>query len=218
MPDATAPAPPALRRAVILDRDGTLIVDPGYLGEPDGVRLLPWVGESLRALAEAGLLLVVATNQSGVARGKYTLERYHAVAARLASVLAAEGVRLAGSYCCPYHPEGVVAEYAREHEDRKPNPGMWHRAAAELGLDLARSYSIGDGERDVVAGKRAGTTAILLAAERDKWPLPVEGPYDADFVARDLREAASWILLREGRAPLPPRDGATARSGTGERA
>jgi D,D-heptose 1,7-bisphosphate phosphatase len=197
---------------VILDRDGTLIVDPGYLGEPDGVQLLPDVGESLRALAAAGLLLVVATNQSGIARGKYTLERYHAVAARLESALAAEGVHLAGSYFCPFHPEGVVPELAREHDDRKPNPGMWHRAAADLGLDLARCYSIGDGERDVVAGKRAGTTALLVAAERDKWPLPVDGPYDPDFVARDLREAASWILMREGRAPLPRREAAGAAS------
>jgi D,D-heptose 1,7-bisphosphate phosphatase len=205
---------------VILDRDGTLIVDPGYLGEPDGVRLLPWVGESLRALAEAGFLLVVATNQSGIARGRYTLERYHAVAARLDAVLEAEGVRLTASYLCPYHPEGVVPGYAREHPDRKPNPGMWHRAEADLALDLARCYSIGDGERDVVAGKRAGTVAVLLAAERDKWPLPVGGPYDPDFVARDLREATSWILLREGRDPLPPRAEAAqepSAGGGGER-
>jgi D-glycero-D-manno-heptose 1,7-bisphosphate phosphatase len=196
----------SLERAVVLDRDGTIVSDPGYLGDPAGVRLLPGVAEALGALSRAGFLLVVATNQSGIARGRYGVGDYEAVERRVEEALAAEGVRLAATYHCPFHPEGTVPEYAREHEDRKPSPGMWHRAARDLGLDLASSYSVGDGERDVVAGKRAGTTSILLAAGRDKWPLPVGGPYDPDFVARDLREAVVWILRREGR-PLPAAPG-----------
>ena len=194
-------------RAVFLDRDGTLIHDPGYLAHPDGVRLFDEVGDALRALAQAGFALVVCTNQSGIARGRYDEEAYRRVAKRLDDLLAVEGVRLAATYFCPFHPEGTVAAYARDHEDRKPSPGMWLRAAADLGIDLAASYSIGDGERDAVAGKRAGTTAVLLAAGRDKWPLPLGSPWDADFVARDLREAVLWILRREG-LPLPPRPGA----------
>jgi D-glycero-D-manno-heptose 1,7-bisphosphate phosphatase len=204
----SAVAPPSrepLARAVILDRDGTLIPDRHYLGDPDGVQLEPHAAEALRALAAAGFLLVVATNQSGIARGRFTVERYEAVARRLEELLAAEGVRLAASYYCPFHPEGTVPAFAHDHEDRKPSPGMWHRAAKDLGLDLARCWSIGDGERDVVAGRRAGTRAVLVAAERDKWPLPVGGPYDPDFVARDLREAAQHVLLVEGRPLLPPR-------------
>ncbi len=185
-------------RAVFLDRDGTLIHDPGYLADPDGVRLLAGVAEALGRLRRAGFLLVVVTNQSGIARGRYTVERYEEVAARLRENLAAAGLELDAQYYAPYHPDGVVPAYARDHEDRKPNPGMWLRAARDLGIDLARSYSIGDGERDVVAGKRAGTTAVLLAGGRDKWPLPVGGPYDPDFVARDMGEAALWILRREG--------------------
>jgi histidinol phosphatase-like enzyme len=129
------------------------------------------------------------------------------VAARLEAALAAEGVTLLATYFCPYHPEGTVPPWNVDHEDRKPGAGMWRLAAAEHGIDLARSVSIGDGERDVVAGKRAGTTAVLLAASRDKWPLPVGGDLDPDFVARDLREAAIWVLRREGR-PLPSRPGA----------
>src|SRR5687767_2360877 len=167
---------PSGRRAVVLDRDGTLLHDPGYLGDAGGVLLLPHVGEARRPLDAAGFLLVVATNQSGNARGRYDETRYREVERRVAEVLAGEGVRLAAVYHCPYHPDGTVAAYAREHEDRKPNPGMWHRAAADLGLDLARCYSIGDGERDVVAGKRAGTVSVLVAGGRDKWPLPVGGP------------------------------------------
>ncbi len=193
-------------RAVFLDRDGTLIHDPGYLGDPDGVQVLPGVADALGALSAAAFELVIVTNQSGIARGKYTVARYEEVAARLDAVLAATGIRMRATYFCPFHPDGSVEAYAREHEDRKPNAGMWHRAARDLGIDLARSYSIGDGERDVVAGKRAGTTAILIAGGRDKWPLPVGGPYDADFVARDMREAVIWILQREG-LDVPSRPG-----------
>lgn len=201
-PSASSPV-----RAVFLDRDGTLIHDPGYLGDPDGVKVLPGVADALVALSQAGFLLVVVTNQSGIARGRYTVERYEEVAARLEAVLAASGIELAATYYCPYHPDGTVEAFAREHEDRKPNAGMWRRAAADLGVDLASSYSLGDGERDVVAGKRAGTTCVLVAGGRDKWPLPVGGPYDADFVARDVREAVLWILERESR-PLPSVPGA----------
>ncbi len=192
---------------MFLDRDGTLIHDPGYLGDPEGVEVLEGVPDALAVLRRAGFLLVVVTNQSGIARGRYTVERYEAVAARLHEVLRGAGVDLAAAYYCPYHPDGTVPPWNVEHEDRKPSPGMWHRAARELDVDLERSYSIGDGERDAVAGRRAGTASILLAAGRDKWPLPVGSPLDADFVARDLREAAIWILRREG-LPLPAAPGA----------
>ena len=198
---------PLLRRAVFLDRDGTLIHDPGYLSDPEGVELLPGVGESLAALARAGFVLIIVTNQSGIARGRYTVAQYEAVAARVEAVLAEAGVPIEAAYYCPYHPEGSVPEFAIEHEDRKPEPGMWLRAAAEHGIDLDRSWSIGDGERDVVAGKRAGTRGVLVAGGRDKWSLPVQGPFDPDFVARDMREAALFILREEG-CPLPEAPGA----------
>jgi D-glycero-D-manno-heptose 1,7-bisphosphate phosphatase len=196
-----------LRPAVFLDRDGTLIHDPGYLGDPEGVELLPGVAESLPALARAGFLLIVVTNQSGIARGRYTVAQYEAVAARLEEMLADQGVRLDASYYCPYHPDGSVAPFNIDHEDRKPNPGMWFRAAADLRIDLARSWSIGDGSRDIVAAKRAGTRGILVSGGRDKWSLPVQGPFDPDFVARDMREAALFLLRAEG-APLPDAPGA----------
>jgi D-glycero-D-manno-heptose 1,7-bisphosphate phosphatase len=194
-------------RAIFLDRDGTLIHDPGYLADPDGVRVLPGVADALARLRREGFLLVVVTNQSGIARGKVTVERYREIAARLEARLADQGVELDATYFCPFHPDGTVEPYAREHEDRKPSPGMWLRAARDLDLDLARCTSIGDGERDVVAAKRAGTRAVLLAGGRDKWPLPVGGPYDPDFVGRDMREAVIWILDQEGCA-LPDRPGA----------
>ncbi len=205
---------PTKRRAIFLDRDGTLIHDPGYLSDPEGVHLLPGVAEGLPALLRAGYVLVIVTNQSGIARGKYTVAQYESVAARLEALLAEAGVEIAGSYYCPYHPEGTVEPYNVEHDDRKPSAGMWHRAAADLGLDLAASWSVGDGERDVVAGKRAGTRGVLLTGGRDKWPLPVLGPFDPDFVARDMREAVLYIL-RDGGGPLPAAPGAAFADGSG---
>ena len=196
-----------MRRAIFLDRDGTLIHDPGYLDDPSGVVLFDDVADALRSFADAGFALVVCTNQSGIARGRYDEAAYLRVAKRVDELLAAEGVSLLATYFCPFHPEGTVPAYTRDHEDRKPAPGMWLRAAADHGIDLAASYSLGDGERDVVAGTRAGTTTVLIAAGRDKWPLPVGGPYDPDFTARDIREATIWIRRREG-LPLPPRPGA----------
>lgn len=203
--------PTASRRAVFLDRDGTLIHDPGYLSDPNGVVLLEGVADGLKALQRAGFLLVIVTNQSGIARGKYTAEQYESVAARLIGMLEQEGIEIAASYYCPYHPDGSVAPYDIEHEDRKPSAGMWMRAKGDLDIDLQRSWSIGDGERDIVAGRRAGTRGILLAGGRDKWPLPVLGPYDPDFVARTMREAVLWILQEEGVA-LPDASGAPYRS------
>jgi len=202
----TAASPTPARRAVFLDRDGTLIHDPGYLSDPDGVDLLPGVADGLRALERAGFVLVLVTNQSGIARGKYTVAEYEAVATRLTAMLASHGVTLAGAYYCPFHPDGNTPPFNVEHEDRKPASGMWQRAAADLDIDLARSWSIGDGERDIVAGKRAGTRGVLLTGGRDKWPLPVLGPYDPDFVARDFREAVLFILRAEG-VPLPDAPG-----------
>jgi D,D-heptose 1,7-bisphosphate phosphatase len=200
--------PTSPRRAVFLDRDGTLIHDPGYLSDPEGVELLAGVADGIQALGAAGFLLVVVTNQSGIARGKYDVEQYESVARRLDAVLARAGVEVAASYYCPFHPDGVVVPFNVDHPDRKPNPGMWLRAAEDLDIDLARSWSIGDGERDIVAGKRAGTRGVLLAGGRDKWPLPVLGPYDPDFVARDMREAVIFILREEGCA-LPGAPGAS---------
>lgn len=204
---STDAAPPGARRAIFLDRDGTLIFDPGYLGDPEGVEVLAGVSDGLRALKRLGFVLVIVTNQSGIARGKYSVADYEAVAERLEARLAEAGTPIDAAYYCPFHPEGIVPAFARDHEDRKPSPGMWMRAAEDLGIDLARSWSIGDGERDTVAGRRAGTRAVLLSGGRDKWPLPRKGPLDPDFVARDFREAVLFILREEG-ATLPEAPGA----------
>lgn len=187
-PDRPTPVPPpaGLSKAVFLDRDKTLIFDPGYLADPAGVRLLPNAARGLGRLAEAGYKLIVVTNQSGIARGLLTEDALAAVHAELHRQLAAEGVRLDAIYFCPFHPEATIDRYRLDSDDRKPGPGMLLRAAGELRLDLPRSWMIGDSDRDILAGRRAGCRTILINQALD--------PDGADFAAADLGHAADIIL------------------------
>lgn len=145
------------RRAVFLDRDGTLVEERDYLADPADVHLVPGAAEALVRLRGAGLLVVVVTNQSGIARGLYREEDYHAVAARLDAVLAEEGARVDATHYCPHHPE-----YTGPCECRKPGPGMYRAAAEELGLSLSGSYYVGDKLADVEPAFRFGGTPILV--------------------------------------------------------
>jgi D,D-heptose 1,7-bisphosphate phosphatase len=146
-----------LRPAAFLDRDGTLIQEKEYLSDPEGVELFPGVPEALRLLRGAGYALVVVTNQSGIARGLYTLEDYRAVAQRLDEVLAQEGVPLDATFFCPHHPD-----FTGPCECRKPSTGMHRDAARELGLDLGRSIYIGDREKDVLPALALGGQGFLV--------------------------------------------------------
>ena len=180
-------------RAVFLDKDGTLIVDVPYNVDPALITLAPGAAEGLPRLHAAGFRLVVITNQSGVARGRFGIEALEPVEDRLRELLAELGVPLAGFWFCPHHPDGAVAEYAIPCDCRKPAPGMVVRAAAELGIDLARSWFVGDILNDVEAGHRAGCRTILLGVGHEtQWLLgPDRTP---DLIAGDLDEAATLIL------------------------
>jgi histidinol-phosphate phosphatase family protein len=144
-----------LDRAVFLDRDGTLIVDTGYPRDPAEVRLIPGAAAALLRFRERGFRLVVVSNQSGIARGVVTEEQARSVHDRFVGCLAAQGVVLDGVYYCPHGPDGGC-------DCRKPRPGLLRRAAEELGLDLERSFAVGDLPRDVEAGVAAGCRAFLL--------------------------------------------------------
>lgn len=178
-----------MRGAVFLDRDGTLVRDPGYLHDPKQVELLPGVGEGLASLARAGWPLVVISNQSGIARGFYGPEAFAAVMDRLGALLAPRGVRFAGTYFCPHHPD-VTGPCAC----RKPGVELFERAARDLGLDLARSWYVGDRLKDVEPATRLGGRAILIETP--------ESAYDARQaramgtpVVGNLQAAASLIGL-----------------------
>jgi len=151
-----------LRAALFLDRDGTLIEDPGYLADPAGVRLLPGVVDALRQLRAAGWLLVVVSNQSGVARGLISPEAAQAVHDRFITLFADQGVSFDAVLYCPHGPQDGCP-------CRKPQPGLLLQAAQQLPIDLARSWMVGDKPSDIEAGHRVGCTGLLLAPPMD-WP------------------------------------------------
>ena len=161
MPEARpAPAAPSVpaRRAVFVDRDGTLVEDPGFLHEPGRVRLLPGVAPAVRRLNEAGWLVVTVSNQSGIARGLYDATAYTAVQRRLSELLAAHGAHLDGSYFCPHHPE-----FSGPCDCRKPGVQLFREAQAALGIDFALSYWVGDRLSDVAPACALGGRAILVS-------------------------------------------------------
>jgi D-glycero-D-manno-heptose 1,7-bisphosphate phosphatase len=195
-------APPGLRRAVFLDKDGTLIENVPYNADPDKVRLSDRAGEALVALSGAGFELVVVSNQSGVARGYFAEEALTGVSARLGELLAQFDVRLSGFYYCPHHPDGTITGYRTACRCRKPAPGLLMRAARELELDLSASWLVGDILDDVEAGARAGCATVLLNnGHETEWR---DGPWRRPrHTALDLVQAAQIILEadRKGGAP-----------------
>jgi D-glycero-D-manno-heptose 1,7-bisphosphate phosphatase len=165
------------KRAAFLDRDGTLIEDLHYLRDPALVRLLPGVGPALRSLNDAGVLTVVATNQSGIARGRLTEAEYRATRRRLDELLASEGAWIDGHYHCPHLPE-----ITGPCDCRKPGSGLYREAARDLDIDLASSWWIGDRLRDLTAARSFGGRGALLltGSGREEALLP---------------DARSWLIV-----------------------
>jgi len=145
----------SLRPAAFIDRDGVLNEDHGYVYRPEDFHWLPGAIAALQRLQQAGYVLVVITNQSGIARGLYTMADLDRLHAHMRQKLAAHGVQLGGVYACPHHPQGERHEYRLNCDCRKPRPGLILRAAADLGLDTARSCLFGDKASDIEAGRRA---------------------------------------------------------------
>ncbi len=183
--------------AVFFDRDGTLIHDPGYLNHPDQVQVADGAAEALKEFQLLGYKTVVASNQSGVARGIVTVEMLERIHDRLRELLAIKGATLDAIYYCPYHPDGVVPEYTKESDWQKPKPGMLLTAAREMDLDLTRSWMIGDSDRDVEAGRSAGCKTILISSAHSESGHRHESK--PDFLAVNLREAVN-IVKRHHRA------------------
>lgn len=174
-------------RAVFVDRDGVLIRDRNYLGDPAGVSVYAGVPAALKSLRRAGFKIVVVSNQSGVARGLLTRRQVDAVHARLKSLLAAQGAKWDALYWSPHGPKS-------RHPWRKPGIGMLLAARRRLGLDLSASYLVGDKTSDLECARRAGCAAVLVRTGK--------GGRDGEFRARPqktsrgLAAAARWILSR----------------------
>jgi D-glycero-D-manno-heptose 1,7-bisphosphate phosphatase len=177
--------------AVFLDRDGTIIEEIGYLRDPARVKLIPGAAEGIRRLNGAGVPVVVVTNQAGVGRGYFLESAVADVHAEVARQLAAAGARWDAVYYCPHHPDAGC-------DCRKPRAGMFRRAAAEHGLDLARSFVVGDKISDLKAGAPLGCGTVLVLTgygveERERGRAAGFAP---DHVAPDLAAAADWVLRR----------------------
>jgi D-glycero-D-manno-heptose 1,7-bisphosphate phosphatase len=181
------------RKAVFLDKDGTLIPNIPYNVDPEQITLMPGAAAALVRLQTHGYIFVVISNQAGVARGLFQEEDLQPVRRKIESLFQSEGLKLAGFYYCPHHPEGSVAKYCQPCSCRKPAEGMILQAARELSIDLERSWMMGDILNDVEAGKRAGCRSILLNhGNETEW---VDGPFrKPDFVASDMVQAADFII------------------------
>ena len=173
--------------AVFLDRDGTIIQEGEYLSDPEGVSLLPGAAQALRLLRDAGFALVVVTNQSGLARGYFTLAQYRAVTRRMEELLSQNGAALDAIRFCPHHPQ-----ISGDCICRKPAAGMHRDAALDLDLDPARSFFVGDRISDLLPALELGGEGILVrtgygAEEEENLP-------DAFVAVDDLLMAARVIL------------------------
>ncbi len=189
-----------MNRAVFLDRDGVLIEEVHLLVDPARVRLFPWTAEAVSSLKQEGFKLLAVSNQTVVARGMASCGDVEGIHAAIQELLAgAGGAKLDGFYFCPHHPEATLQEYRVECECRKPRPGMLLQAAREHGIDLGRSYMIGDRITDVLAGARAGCATILVESGAHRAPPirtaePIDESVRPDHVCGHLGEAAALIL------------------------
>lgn len=181
---------------VLVDRDGTMIRQVGHLSRLEQVEILPRVPAAIRLLRDYGLKVAVVTNQSAVARGLLSEEELERIHQELKMRLAAGGAPIDGIYYCPHHPTEGVAPYRTACGCRKPNVGLATRAAAELEIDLLRSYVVGDQATDMEFAARLGAKGIFIQDRRpqteDRRALAVVRP-PSSVVVRDLWEAARWI-------------------------
>jgi D,D-heptose 1,7-bisphosphate phosphatase len=203
-------------KAIFLDRDNTLIEDPGYINDPEQVKLLEGVPEALIALKSMGYKLVVVSNQSAVARGIVTEEVLAQIHRRLEQLLAEEGASLDRIYYCPYHPDGAIPKYRRDSDLRKPSPGMLLEASRDMDIDLAESWMVGNGAGDIEAGARAGCKTILLDSRgRVRLEPGRPGP---DYRAVNLKEVVNIVKMhnrsaqKQQTAPLPTEPPITPQS------
>jgi len=190
-----------MRAAVFLDRDGTLCEEVGYVNHIDRFQIFPWSPTAIRKLNGVGIPAVLITNQSGVAPGYFPEILVEEIHAKLQAELARFEARLDAIYYCPHHPRGKVAAYRMVCQCRKPAPGMLHRAARDLSLDLGASFVVSDRYQDLNMGFQTGARGVLLLSgygkgeylyHKETWPR------QPDNVAVNLLEAVEWILVQVG--------------------
>ncbi|GHU62261.1 hypothetical protein FACS189418_3330 [Clostridia bacterium] len=182
-------------KAIFLDRDGTINEEVNYLYEIEKFAFIPGVPEALAQLKKAGYLLLVVTNQAGIARGYYTESDVQLLHSYINQCLFKQSVQIDRFYYCPHHPQGK-GKYKKECLCRKPNVGMLERACTDFFIDRKKSFLIGDNQGDILAAKNFGIPSILVRTGHGK---SVEKQLEKDYLycAENLAEAVEWILAKE---------------------
>jgi D-glycero-D-manno-heptose 1,7-bisphosphate phosphatase len=184
---------PVLRKAVFLDRDGVINRDHGYVHRWEDFEFMPGAIEAMRCLHEAGYVLVIITNQSGIARGYYTEEQFFQLTTVMLDELKRQNIKIEGVYHCPHHPEGSIKKYSFECDCRKPSPCLILKAAQELDLSLHDSILVGDKISDIIAGTAAGLKyALRVISEKNKLE---NGNYIAEGDFPDLMACVKHIMF-----------------------
>jgi len=185
-------------KAIFFDRDGTLLVEMGYVAHPSQIRPYSFTPEALRMARAQGFFLVMVTNQSGIARGWLSESDLEAVHARMQEMLKPGGAELDAIYYCPHHPQGTVERYRRACECRKPAPGLGYRAVRDLGIDVAESLVIGDKSSDIRFGEALGLATCLVRTgfgEAEEAKIRDER-LAVVHVADNVLEAVHWATTR----------------------
>ncbi|MFC1771489.1 D-glycero-alpha-D-manno-heptose-1,7-bisphosphate 7-phosphatase [Candidatus Margulisiibacteriota bacterium] len=184
-----------MNKAVFLDRDGTIIKEKHFLKSPELVELEKNALAALKILQENGFLLIIITNQSGIARGIIKPEEFYAVQHHLLDLLSEKGIAIKGYYFCPHHPEAEKEEYKKDCTCRKPEPGMLLLAAKEHNISLTDSFMIGDKAADVEAGKKVNMKSILVKTGYGQKSLGDLKKVQPDYIADDLLDAVKNFIL-----------------------
>lgn len=188
------------RPAVFIDRDGTVNEQMGYINHPSRFKLLPGTAQAIGLLNRNEILAIIVSNQSGVARGYFPFELVKEVNTLMERCLAEEGARIDGIFFCPHHPRGVVPEFTRACDCRKPDIGLFTQACRAFDIDMTRSYMVGDRYQDIETAERAGVKGILVKTGYGmgdmEYLLPGKTLRPA-HISEDLLHAVRWLLERE---------------------
>jgi D-glycero-D-manno-heptose 1,7-bisphosphate phosphatase len=186
--------------AVFLDRDGTINEEVGYLDSMDKLKLFPNAAEAIRMINESGMKAVVITNQSGIARGHFTEEFVGTVHTHIQKIFHERGAYIDAFYYCPHHPTEGIGTYLQSCSCRKPQAGMLIAASEEMGIDLAKSYMVGDMSKDIQVAGKVGAKGVLVKTgygvstiEKDFAPGSGE-TIRPDYIAEDILDAITWIM------------------------
>ena len=189
-----------MRPAVFIDRDGTINEQRGYINHISRFVLLPGVGEAISLLNKNNHIVVITSNQSGVARGYFPIQLVQEIHELMKLKLTKDNAHVDGIYFCPHHPDGVVPEYSKECICRKPNVGLIKQAEIELAIDMETSYVIGDRLLDIEFAHNANLPGILVLTGYGKGEVHYNMPHKSitpAYVAKDLLHAAQWILKQD---------------------